>query len=638
MLDKIRQKSNSKYVLLVFGVIILVFIFWGVGPSDKGRGTKTSVAVVNGDPVSAHDYEGLYRRQVDYYRQVMGSAFSDDMAKKLDLKHAALNILIDKALAVGEAKSQGIRADDKEVQEVIAGMKAFQKENVFDKDVYFQVLKANRYKPADFEKAVAGDLVASKMEKRLFAELSVSDEEIRTFYLRENRRINLKYVSIEPSRFAQTVKVTDDEAREYLKKKASLFVVPVSVKAFYVYASFGELEKRVKSTPAEVSDYYEKNKQRFIKPAIVKASHILIRPDLEAKDKEAAKKAARDKAMEVLSRVRNGERFVDVAKKYSQDPGSAKAGGDLGWFPRGEMVKPFEETAFSLKKGEMSGLVESDFGFHIILVTDKKDETTMPVKEAEPFIKRMLSKQKSWSVARDAVISLQKPFFDATDVEGLKKAASNEKGISHGVTGYFSHGDKTVELAKDPKVMEAVLTLKTGQVSPPVETDGGVYMIKLLDRREAHAPEYKDAAKRVKDALTVEKAEALAKNKADEIIKKIKDGAEFEAMAKAEGLSVSETGFFRKTDRVIAKIKAPAPDRLFDVKKDAPNYPEAITYANRFYVFKFKDSEEADASAIVSKKEELRATLLDGKKGDRLKSWLKDLRAKAKIEVFEENM
>ncbi|TAN62094.1 hypothetical protein EPN18_05430, partial [bacterium] len=337
MLEKLRSKANSKYILIVFGIIIIVFIFWGVGPTDSTRGKRSAVAMVDGEAITTQDFENLYKRQTEYYKGILKGQFNDEMLKRLDLKRKTLDTLVNRALAIKAAKSQGIEATDKEVQQTIAAMRVFQKDGVFDKEVYFQTLSANRLKPSDFEKTMADDIITAKLQKKLNDGVSVTDEEVRAHFLRENRKVNFKYISVEPSRFASAVKVSDDEAKAYLNKNSSLFVVPVKVKAFYVHAGFDALSKKNKLTAEELKEFYDKNSKQFETPEKVKARHILIRLDEKISDKEAAKKIAKEKATEALNMLKGGAKFDETAKKYSQDPGSAGHGGDLGWFPRGMM-------------------------------------------------------------------------------------------------------------------------------------------------------------------------------------------------------------------------------------------------------------------------------------------------------------
>ncbi|MBI5888389.1 MAG: SurA N-terminal domain-containing protein [Deltaproteobacteria bacterium] len=640
MLEYIRKRSSSVYVLIALGIIILVFIFWGGGSGDKEGGRQGLVAVVGGERISAKDYENVLRRQTEYFRNIFKGQLNDEMLKKLDLKKRTLDGLINRALAVQEADRQGILISDKDVQGAVAAMQVFQQNGVFDNDLYQRTLKENRLNAAEFEKSIKDEIAATKIQGKVAEGVKVADDEVRDAYLMEMRKINLEYIEVPPSRFASAVKVTDDEAKAFLQKNSSDFLTPARVNAFYSYAGFEELAKHVKVTEDEIKDYYAKNEKRFELPPRVKARHILIKPDENEKDLAKAKKAAADKAGEMLARLKKGEKFAELAKKYSDDKGSGSHGGDLGWFSKGMMVKPFEDAALGMKKGDMSGLVQTEFGYHIILVQDRQESRRLPVKEVEPMIRKMLAKQKAWSLARDSAREFDGAFKEAKDVAALKKAASKVKGARTGTTGLVTETGIGGELAKDVKLREALFLLKDGGVSGPVETDKGVYVFKALQREDSSVLGYKDVAGKVKERMLLEKSLAEARTGAEGILTRIRGGEDIRAIAKNEKYAVSETGFFKRGDGVIPKIGAGIgeAEKIFDLKKDAPNYPELVLRNNKYYILKLKDTQDADENGLVSRKEDIRARLIAQKQQEALKKWLAELRAKTKIEVFEQNM
>src|SRR3990172_5833207 len=390
MLEGIRKRRNSTIILVAFAAIIVVFIFWGVGPNGGGNDPGV-VASVDGEPVTQREYANLYKRQVDFYKQTFKDQFTEEMVQRLDLKHKSVDILINRILALKEAGSRGIEASEKEVQDAIRSMPAFSNNGSFDKDLYFKVLGSNRLNPAEFEKNVEADIITAKIRAEVLKDVSVTDDEVLKRYFEENRKVDLKYMAVESAAMKGDVNVTDEEAREYLKKNASDFMAPLKVKAFYAFARNADFEGKAALTEAEVKEYYEKNKGQFEAPAAVKARHILIGPDAKAADKDKATADARAKAEEILKKVRSGADFGQIAKQASQDPGSAKQGGELGWFQKGVMIKAFEEAAFALNKNEVSAVVETEFGFHILKVEDKKDSGFLPLKEAEPAIREALS-------------------------------------------------------------------------------------------------------------------------------------------------------------------------------------------------------------------------------------------------------
>jgi peptidyl-prolyl cis-trans isomerase D len=368
MLEGIRKKRNSLLILLVLGAIIVVFIFWGIGPTGDGGGGGSVVATVNREAIGLKDYLGFYKRQTEYYRETYKDQFTDEMARSLDFKYQTLNIMINRVLALKAADDAGIKVSEEEVRGVIMGMQAFSRDGIFNEEQYFKTLSANRITPSEFEESIRSDIIADKMRHKVTAAVSVTPEEVKKAYFDEFRMVDLAYIEISGERFSKSVRVTDEEAKAYLDESSSEFVVPAQVRAFYAHAPYDDFTKMVKVTDTEIKGFYERFPERFSRPEEVRARHILIRPEYKGKDRAEDEAEAKKKADEVLELVKRGEDFGALAKRLSDDPGSAQKGGDLGWFARGVMIKPFEDTAFSLEAGSLSGVVKTEFGYHIIKV------------------------------------------------------------------------------------------------------------------------------------------------------------------------------------------------------------------------------------------------------------------------------
>lgn len=638
MLESIRKRRNSVLILIAFAAIIIVFIFWGVGPNGGGDGTDPSIiATVDGESIPVREYANLYKREVEYYKNTFKEQFTDEMAQKLNLRQKALDILINRTLAIKEAKAQGIKVTDAEVQEAIKAIPVFSKDGAFDKELYFKVLSSNRLNPAEFEKSVEADLITAKIRETIVKGITVTEAEAKEKYLKENRRVDLGYIAVDAMKMKAAVAATDEEAREFLKKNGSEFMVPAKVKAFYAYASYADLSKRVKLTDAEIKEYYDKNQKQFEAPVSVKARHILLRPDPNAADAAKAKAEAKKKIEDLLKKAKAGANFAALAKANSQDPGSARQGGDLGWFQKGIMIKSFEDVAFNLKKGEISDVIETEFGYHIILVEDKKDTGVMPVKEAEPAIRQALTEQKSQETARGVVSSLEQRLNEAKSVDELKKAAASEKDVKYSVTDFFAEDDMNAELVRNELLRGAVFTLNPG-AAKAVETEEGVYIIKLLERKDAHVPAFEEVASDVKEILIEEKAGAAAAKKAQELLEKAKKGEDLAALARSEKLKYDSTGYFSRTDGFMPRTGVFVGDKdgLFNLTEAAPYYSEAVPHNGKYFVFKLSGVKDADEMGFVIKKDELTSRLVAEKQDEALNKWLKGLREKSEIKVNEQ--
>lgn len=628
MLKFLRKRQRSLWIIIAFAIIIIVFIFWGIGSFRVDKGGI--VARVNGQVITAKEFARVYQRQVNLYRNTFKDEFREELLEKLNLKERVLESLINRAIVLREAKRQGLKVKKEELQKTIQAMPEFQRDGVFDKDLYFAILKANRILPGEFEKDVEEGLLLEKVQEGILNAIKVSDKEALDFYNRENKRVNLQYLVIEAATLERDITVTDEEARDYFDKNRHAFNIPTRVKAVYIVLSPKDFYSKVKVSEDDIKGYYEKNLKGFQMPKEVKARHILIRPASNSQEEIDKAKA---KAEEVLNLARKGEDFSQLARRYSQDPGSAPHGGDLGYFREGQMVKPFEEAAFSLKKGEISPIVKSQFGFHIIRVEDIKEARLIPLKEARARILETLSKEEGTRLAKKMAQDVQGEIGKGKDI----KDVALKFGLKTRETGFFSERDNT-ELTRSEPLRKVVFGLKMGETSEPVDALDNLYIVKVVDREEGRLPEYKEVSSNVKAVLKGVKARNKAREVGEALLKRLREGEDIMALAKKEGYRVEEGGFFSMAEGVIPGLGIPVTDKkdIFSLSMDAPYYPQVVSAGGRFYILKLKDVQEADPKGFEEKRKGVMDRLMQEKRQEAFEKWIKDLRSKAKIEINRE--
>lgn len=627
MLDFIRQKSTSTVVLFIFGIIILVFVFWGFNPGKRSS-TQGAVATVNGQEISAGAYENLYKRELDRVRSQVGSALTDEIIESLNLRQRALDMLINDILIVEEARSLGIEASDKDVQELILANPVFQKDGVFNKDYYLQLLEQNRLKSAEYEAGLREGLTAQKMWSRVVEGVALTDDELWKEYETANGKYTFDYVAFDPAGFIDGSEPTEEELKKYYDKNSFRFTVPTEVKLFYARAGFKALGTKITIPDEDIKKYYEANTYDFFREKEVRASHILIRPVKE--DEEGA----RVKAEGILERLKAGESFAKLAKEHSNDPGSASKGGDLGFFGLGSMVKQFEDTAFSLKKSEVSGLVKTSFGFHIIKVVDIKEEGIKPLTEVRGDIKAILLKAQAVFVATDSIESLREAFEGGGSLAELEKAAQ-DAGLEAVTTGLISEAGVGGKILSDEMLKSAAFGLNQDGVSAPVETADGIYLIKVIERVESHVAPFEEALKGVKEGYKRERSVDGARLAAEEALKRLVAKEPFEKVIKDHGLKSQTTKEVIREQALIQEIGLYIGDieGIFDLTDVAPYYPEVISHANGFYLFRFKAFRPAERASFDKDKETIRAKYLEIKRAKAQNDWINGLREKADITV-----
>jgi peptidyl-prolyl cis-trans isomerase D len=389
MFDSVR--SHRRWIMLFMLVLIFPsFVFFGIQGYNRFMDSENALATVDGAPITQQEYDQAQRDRIERLRQTFGQDFDPKLLESQEARASILDgILVNRALA-SEASKSGIVVTTDQLQEMIAAVPAFQDDGKFSYDRYKAFVASQGMSEALFEQRVREDLRKQVIVQAIAESATVPKtvaERIDTL-LREQREI--RELRIPAERFIAKTNVTDAQVAEFYEKNKALFETPEAARAEYLVLSPDTMAALAKIDDAEVRDYYEKNKSRYGSDEQRRASHILI--TTEGTDKTAARKKAEEVLAQVKARPADFER---LARENSGDTGSAAQGGDLGLFGKGMMVKPFEEAVWRLKPGEISGIVESDFGFHIIKLTEVKAADVRPFAEVKGEIERDLRTQQA---------------------------------------------------------------------------------------------------------------------------------------------------------------------------------------------------------------------------------------------------
>ena len=371
MFDAVR--NNKKIVQIFLLMITLPFAFWGVDSYVKNVGDGDSLASVGGNPISMNEFQQAMREQQDRLRASMGENFNPAMLETPEARKAVLDNLINQRLLTLSASKLHLSVADQQLRETIAGISAFQENGQFSLPRYEAVLKAQGMTQAVFESRVRSDLALKQVLGAVAEGAVVPNNSVGQVYSVQFEERVISELRLAAPQYAASVKLADDAARKFYDANLRRFEVPAQVKVEYLVLGQDEVASQLTISEADLRKEYDAHQERFRQAEERRASHILIQA---AKDGDAAAlKAAKEKAEALLKQVKaNPADFARLAKENSQDPGSAEKGGDLGFFARGAMVKPFEDATFALgKEGDVSEVVQSDFGFHIIRLTGIKE-------------------------------------------------------------------------------------------------------------------------------------------------------------------------------------------------------------------------------------------------------------------------
>jgi len=418
MFDFVHEKK--RLVQIVLALIILPFAFWGVDSYNQSGNTAEVAATVNDAKITQREFENALRQQQDRLRQMMGANFDAAVLDNPEMKHAVMDNLVEQRLLVERAKAIGLAVSDGQIAQVIQGIEAFQDNGKFDKKRYETALANQSMSPLMFEARLRGELVGQQMRDAYvqngFAPNGVTGDVIR---LNEQQRVvSTSLVSFQP--FVAQAKVDEAELKKYYEQNQKEFQVQEQAQVEYVKLSVDNLLTKVEVKMEDARKHYDEHPNDFGTPEERQAAHILVAAAAAAP--QAEQDAAKAKAEQLLQQARkNPAEFAGLAKQNSQDTGSAANGGDLGFFGRGMMVKPFEDAAFTLKQGEISGLVKSDFGYHIIRLLAVKPARLLPFDEAREGITGKLRQQKATDIFAELAEKFSNTVYEQSDT--LKPAA-----------------------------------------------------------------------------------------------------------------------------------------------------------------------------------------------------------------------
>jgi peptidyl-prolyl cis-trans isomerase D len=631
MLRVLREHASSWMLKGILILVAVTFISWG-GYSFFREKKVSYVAKVNNTTIDWREYNDAFQNAVKQYRDALGPSFSEKMIEELGLKEKILDGLIDKILILQEAKRLGLTISDEELRASIESIPAFQVNGQFDRRRYEGFLRLNRMTPEEFEQNQRENLLISKVVSLIkMNEGKVSEDEVLDTYLFENERIDLTFLKVAPDSFKSQIHPNDIEMKDYYEKHREEFRTPTFIQIQYLLFRPSDFENKIQISEDEIKRYYDLRKDTFKIPKQVKARDILIK--VGAQDSPDQVEAKKKKAEEILEKAKKTKDFASLAKQYSQAENASK-GGDLGWIQKGMFGEPVESTLFSMKAGQLSGVLSGREGFFIFKIEEVKEEKQKPFDEVKGQILEILKKEKARAEASrkadDAFYSL----FRNRDLEGYAK----EKGVPIKTTGFLKEGDDVPDIGKNPLFYSSAFSLKVGEISPVVDIPPNYYILKLVNKKDSRIPSLDEVKEEVRRKVIDIKAEAQARQVAEEILNQIRKGKTLKEAAREKGYPLAETGFFTRTAGIVPKI---GPSREFmeilaSLTEKNPVPKEVIQTKDGYFVVTLSGHEPADQSKFQSVKKNLEKRLSYQKQEEAFQNWLVQLRSKAEIDINQD--
>jgi peptidyl-prolyl cis-trans isomerase D len=546
MLDLFRkQKAASKWILgFITGIMALgMVVFFIPSPtsvSDGGAGG--AVAKVGSTEISAGDYVTTFRRFLK------NSKYPKDISflKQVGVPRQILDDMISQKLLIQEAAGFGFTASDRELRDRILGYPLFaQMGGQLNMQFYQSVLEKSGTTIEEFEANERNQILIGKLQHLVTDSIIVTPEDAQRAYRNDNEKVTLSYVLVDPTEIEKTTKVDEVELKRYFDTHAQSFITTEQRKVKYVLVDMNKLRATTRLTDEDLHQYFEANRTRYFVSDRTRVSHILFRTP--GKSPEEIEKV-RQRALDVLAKARAGADFAQLAKEYSEDPGSKIANGDLGWVDQTTAFIPeFKQVALSLGTGAVSDLVLTQFGFHIIKATDHQGAHTLSFEEAKDQIKPTLMAQK---IDRDGLAQANQIYAALAAKPAEIDSIAKRFGAEVRETPLFAVGDSLADIGSNPDFEKKVFSTLLNKVSDPVRVGPGFAIPLVLEIKPPHVPELADIREKAEKVFRKEKSLEMAKQKAEAFAKTAAAAKDFGGAAKTAGLKQATTEPFKRNATV----------------------------------------------------------------------------------------
>jgi peptidyl-prolyl cis-trans isomerase D len=638
----VKKIILSGLLLLICAAMVIAFVPGGLGNDITGTPGKGIVAKVGGEDVTVEQVRDTARQMLQQQGAQLGANAS--MLLPFFAQRAA-DQLIDRQALLVEAQHLGLKSTPQEVRDELQhGRYAqyfFPNGNFVGQAEYEGMLQRANLTPTMFEDSVAKEIMISKLQALIAGSASVSDAAIRQEFDKQNTKVKFEYAVLKEDDIKKGLHPTSEELKAFYDSHQKNYAnsIPEKRKIKYAMLDTAKIASGVQVTHEELQAYYNQHRDQYRVAEQAKVSHILIKTPLPGPDGKVDEKGvaeAQRRAEDLLKQLKGGANFEDLAKKYSEDPGSAKEGGSLGWIGKGRTVPEFEKAAFSLPKGQISDLVKSSYGFHIIRVDDRQDAHMKTLDEVKGEIEPILKQQKAQQMAQKQAEDL----LQDAKAKGLDAAAAS-KGAPVVTSDFFSRKDLVPGLGPAPQFMDAVFTAAEKSPAEMAATSQGFAVFQLLGVKPQSTPGFEEIRSRVEEEFKNERANVVLTQKTQELSDRAKTGHDLKKAAKELVAEVKTSEFVGPDGQVpdIGSMTGQA-SVAFNLKPGDISGP-IETGANGVVISLLDVQAPADAD-FAAKRDQIRDTLLQGKEQELFGLFVTNLRDQmekaGKIKINKEEL
>jgi peptidyl-prolyl cis-trans isomerase D len=632
----------SGLLLLICAAMVIAFIPGNLGNDLMGTPGKGVVAKVDGEDITAEEVRETARGML----QQQGAQLGANAAILLPFfAQRAADQLVDRQALVSEAQHLGLKATPDEIKDELQhGRYAeifFPGGTFIGQAEYQGLLQQHNLTPATFEDSVGKEILISKLQALITGSASVSDAAIRQEFDKQNTKVKFEYAVLKEDDIKKGLHPATEELKAFYDSYQKNYAnsIPEKRKVKYAMIDVSKIAGGVQITRDELQSYYNQHRDEYRVPEQAKVSHILIKtplpgPDGKVDDKGVAE--AQKRAEDLLKQLKAGTKFEDLAKKYSEDPGSAKVGGSLGWVGKGRTVPEFEKAAFSQPIGQIGDLVKSSYGFHIIRVDARQDAHMKTLDEVKDTIEPILKQQKAQQIAQQQADDL----LQQAKKQGLDSAAAS-KGVPVVTSDFFTRKDMVPGLGPSPQFMDAVFTAaeKSGPEMAP--TSQGSAVFDLIATKPQSTPAFDEIRTRVEEEFKNERASVLLSQKTQELSDRAKADHDLKRAAKELGATMKTSEFIAPDGQVpdIGSMTGQAAV-AFSMKPGDISGP--INSGANGVVIAMQDVQAPSEADFTAKRDQIRDTLLQSKEQELFGLFVTNLRDQmqksGKIKINQEEM
>ncbi len=625
MLQILRNKAQSIVIQAIVVIIALVFIFWGVGANLMNN--REAALVVNGEEFSFDEFKQAYERTYANYQEQFGGNIPKELIDTDLIKQQVINQLIQGALLRQGALEMGLMISPAEIQDTIENMVQFQENGGFDLSKYKKVLAGSGYSPRKFEEAMSYDMLAQRaaLDIQNFS-TTITDFEIKELYSLEKTEISVDFVRFSAKDLEETINPTDEELATWYTTVENNYKTDPLLKLKYLSYSYDEIGEKVTVDTTSIEEYYNSNISSYTIPEKRRARHILFKVDDKSSSSVQADQLK--KVEKVLDLAKNGQDFAELARKFSEGPTKTN-GGDLGLFTQGRMVKAFDEAVFSMQEGEISNIVKTEFGYHIIKLEEIQPTSLTPLEKVQDGIAKKLQVKQAKPIAFQMANEAYESIIGAGSLQAYL-TKTPEALLKE--TDFFTRNNPPSEIRNNQTFLNSAFALKEKELSSLIETPSGYVILYAEAITPPSTPLLTDVKEKAAADYVRQKALETAEQNAAELLAKAQEAGNLQKAVEEAQLTLENSGFMAKNSpQGDSTFPSELVKEAFQLSAKSPLPKEPGSTEGKFFVYQFAARKVPETDLSDSEKTLYEETLLRFKQQQLLSAWLGEKEKKAKI-------